>query len=227
MSVPPPRAIRVDRASDGVRIVTIDREESFNTLSAETLEELDAVVRAIESDVSVSCVVLTGAGGTSFAAGADIREVGALSSSEAIAFAARGQRVFDRVERAPQFYLAAIDGYCMGGGLDLALACDARHASERSVFAHPGARLGILTGFGGTSRLPRLVGRARAIELFATCRRISAHEALQIGLVDRVADDAFVTALESADRIEARWPVATQSLKADVVSWWRRRPSRA
>src|SRR5262249_52126601 len=154
------------------------------------LEALGAAFEALAVSSDIAAIVVRGAGGDSFAAGADLREVAALAPRSALAFAAHGQRVLDRVERAPQGGVAAIDGYCMGGGLDLALACDVRHASPRSTFAHPGARRGILTGFGGTSRLPRLVGRARAAELFATGRRVGAEEALAIGLVDVVADDA-------------------------------------
>ena len=115
-------------------------------------------------------------------------------------------------------------GYCMGGGLDLALACDIRHASPDSTFAHPGALRGIVTGFGGTGRLPRLIGRSRAIELFATGRRLSATEALEIGLVDRVSDDPLATTRELAVEIGQRWPVASAWMKGSAVRWWRRGP---
>ena len=118
--------------------------------------------------------------------------------------------------------IAAIDGYCMGGGLDLALACDSRHASPRSVFAHPGARLGILTGFGGTARLARLVGRARALEMFATARRVDAGEAEAFGLVDVLAVDPLASALASAGRIASRPGAETAALKALAIDAWRR-----
>lgn len=222
MSGPPPSDLRVEPSGQGVVAVTIDRARSFNTLSGETLEALDAVLLRLAANPEVVAVVLAGAGGESFAVGADIREVAALDPRSALAFAARGQRVFDLVERAPFVVFAAIDGYCMGGGLDLALACDVRHASPRSVFAHPGAKLGIVTGFGGTSRLARLVGRSRAVELFATARRIDAAEAAAIGLVDTVSDDPLASAHEAARLTAERWPVAARWIKGSAMRWWRR-----
>lgn len=221
MSGPRPDPIAVERVTPAVAIVTIDRSPQLNTLSIETLDSLDAAFIGLTTDSTCVAVVVTGAGGQAFASGADLREVSALSAREALAFAARGQRVFDRIERAPQIVIAAIDGYCMGGGLDLALACDIRHASTRSTFSHPGAARGIITGFGGTGRLPRLIGRARAIELFATGRRIAADEALEIGLVDRVSDSPLDSALEVASRTAERWPVAAAWMKGSAVRWWR------
>ena len=221
MSGPRPSDVLVDRPSPGVAVVTIDRAHRFNTLSAETLEALYDAMRSLAADPDVVAVVLAGAGGESFAAGADIREVAALDPRSALAFAARGQRTFDLVERAPYVVFAAIDGYCMGGGLDLALSCDVRHASPRSIFAHPGARLGIITGFGGTARLTRVVGRARAVELFATARRIGAAEAAAIGLVDTVSDDPVASALEAARLAAERWPTGTRWIKGSALRWWR------
>jgi len=222
MSDRPSDDVSVERPFAGVALVTIDRAHRFNTLSAEALEALGAAFAGLAADPGVVAIVLRGAGGESFAAGADLREVAALDPRRALAFAARGQRVLDAVERARQVVFAAVDGYCMGGGLDLALACDVRHASPGSVFAHPGARLGILTGFGGTARLARLVGRARAVELFATARRVDAAEALAIGLVDAVADDPTASALASARLVAGRWPVATEWIKGSALRWWRR-----
>lgn len=222
MSARLPDQVTVDRESDGTAVVTINRGPQFNTLSIETLEALDTVFVALAADSSCVAVIVTGAGGESFAAGADLREVGSLTPRSALAFAARGQRVFDRIERAPQIVLAAIDGYCMGGGLDLALACDIRHASPRSTFAHPGSIRGIMTGFGGTGRLPRLVGRSRAIELFATGGRISADKALEIGLIDRVTDDPLESTREAAALICDRWPEASAWMKGSAVRWWRK-----
>lgn len=213
--------IRVERTDPGVALVTIDRAARYNTLAVEVLEDLDARLAELARNESIAAIVLTGAGGHTFAAGADIREVGALDSRRAIEFAERGQGVLDRLERVGAFTIAAIDGYCMGGGLDLALACDARHATPASVFAHPGARLGILTGFGGTARLARVVGRARAVELFATVRRIDAREAMSWGLVDRVADDAVASALASAREVAEKWPVASSAIKGSALRWWR------
>ena len=222
MSAPPNSDVTVERPSDGVALLTIDRAHRFNTLSEETLDALSEAVGSLSDDESVVAVVLRGAGGESFAAGADIREVAKLDPRGALAFSARGQFALDAVERSPKVFVAAIDGYCMGGGLDLALSCDVRHASPRSVFAHPGAKLGIVTGFGGTARLARVVGRARALEMFATARRVTAEEAHAIGLVDTLAVDPVESALATARGIAERWPVAAEFLKGSALRWWRR-----
>ena len=221
MSGPQRSDVSVERPVEGVALVTI-RAERFNTLSAETLDALDRAVRGLVGDPDLAALVVWGAGGAAFAAGADIREVAELEPRTALGFATRGQCLFDRLERAPQLVFAAVDGYCMGGGLDLALACDIRYASPRSVFAHPGARLGILTGFGGTARLARTIGRAPAIELFATARQLSADEALSIGLVDRIEPDPVASALETAREITARGSRRASALKGTALRWWRR-----
>ncbi|HYH84288.1 MAG TPA: enoyl-CoA hydratase/isomerase family protein, partial [Pyrinomonadaceae bacterium] len=132
--------------------------------------------------------------------GADIRELQSLTPESAREFAARGQQLFQRIADARQLTIAAVNGFCMGGGLDFALACRVRVASHQAVFAHPGARLGIITGWGGTQRLPALVGTARAFEMFTTARRLTADEAFEIGLVSRVRPDALDCALEIAAR---------------------------
>jgi enoyl-CoA hydratase/carnithine racemase len=121
-----------------------------------------------------------------------------LTPDSARAFAERGQNLFQRISEARQLTIAAVNGFCMGGGLDLALACRVRVASPGAVFAHPGARLGIITGWGGTQRLPRLVGPARALEMFATGRRLDASEALAFGLVSHLHPDALACALALA-----------------------------
>lgn len=222
MSDPRPDQISVDRVTPAVAIVAIERISRFNTLSIDTLEAIDAAFVELAADSGVVAVIVKGSGGRAFAAGADLREVGALNPRDALAFSARGRRVFDRIERAPQLVVAAIDGYCMGGGLDLALACDVRHASPSSTFAHPGALRGIVTGFGGTGRLPRLVGRASAYELFVTGCTLDAAEALSIGLVDRLEDDPIASALDVAHRTAERWPVAAAWMKGSAVRWWRK-----
>jgi enoyl-CoA hydratase len=146
-----------------------------------------------------------------FAVGADISELSRLTPAEAYEFSREGQRVLGAVERAGVPVIAAIQGYCMGGGLDLALACHARTATPDAVFAHPGGALGILTGWGGTQRLTRLIGRARALEMLATGRQVDAREALALGLLHRIfTPDALVSGAEAliATRIEqgAAWP---------------------
>jgi enoyl-CoA hydratase len=178
-------------------IVRINRPAERNSLSVATLEELVSTVSSLSTRREISAIILTGTGDV-FASGADIRELAALTQTGAREFARRGQRLFQKIADAPQLTIAAINGYCMGGGLDLAIACDTRCASPRAVFAHPGARLGIITGWGGTQRLPRLVGAARALEMFTTAKRINSREAFEIGLVSRIGEPVLDCALEVA-----------------------------
>jgi len=180
-------------------VIRINRPEQRNSLSASTLDELEEAFQSLMRDEQIRAVVFTGTG-DAFASGADIRELGALTPEAAPAFAERGQRFLARIDGARRLTIAAVNGYCMGGGLDLALACHIRVASPRAVFAHPGARLGVITGWGGTQRLPRLVGSARALEMFATARRVGADEAFEIGLVSRLHEDPLACALELCSR---------------------------
>jgi len=180
-------------------VIRINRPEQRNSLSVATLSELEQAFSNLSARERISAVIFTGTDDV-FASGADIRELRALTPDSAREYAERGQRFFQLVADARQLTVAAVNGYCMGGGLDLALACRVRVASHQAVFAHPGARLGIITGWGGTQRLPRLVGTARALEMFTTARRINADEALAIGLVTRLHTDPLACALEIASR---------------------------
>ncbi len=190
------RAIVVEARSSTV-IVRINRSAERNSLSVATLEELDSTISALIARRDVSAIIFTGTNDV-FASGADIRELSALTPATAGEFAARGQRLFEKITDAPQLTIAAINGYCMGGGLDLALCCDLRFAAPGAVFAHPGARLGIITGWGGTQRLPRLIGMARALEMFATARHVDSREAYQIGLVSVIGEPVLDCAIEFA-----------------------------
>ncbi|HEX8175704.1 MAG TPA: enoyl-CoA hydratase/isomerase family protein [Pyrinomonadaceae bacterium] len=175
-------------------VIRLNRPAERNPLSVSTLESLYEIFSALLARSSIDRIIFTGAGDV-FASGANIREVAMLTPQTAIEFALRGQRLMRKIAGAPVLTIAAVNGYCMGGGLDLALSCSLRFASERAVFAHPGARLGIITGWGGTQRLPRLIGSARALEFFTTARRIESHEALELGLVDRICDPVLECAL--------------------------------
>ena len=187
-------------------IIRLDRPAERNPLSAPTLDELEVIFDALAARAELRAIIFTGAGG-SFASGADIRELAALAPEAAEEFARRGQRLTRKISGAAQLTIAAIDGYCMGGGLDLALACGLRVASPSSAFAHPGARLGVITGWGGTQRLPRLVGHARALELFLTARRLTGAEAFEMGLVNFLSDSPLELAREVAlSRRKARTP---------------------
>jgi enoyl-CoA hydratase len=182
-------------------VVRFNRPAERNPLSIDILNELASAVSSVTAKKSLKAIIFTGTEEV-FASGADIRELAQLASKDALEFAVFGQKLFQTIANAKQVTIAAINGYCMGGALDLALACDIRVASPQAVFSHPGARLGIITGWGGTQRLPRLIGRARALELFATARRISSREALQIGLVSVISDDVLAAALATAREIQ-------------------------
>jgi len=191
----PPPVILEER--DSIAVVRLNRPAERNSLTTPLLERLTEIVSALREREDVSAIIFTGAGDV-FASGADIRELERLTPERARAFALRGQRLMRLIAEAGQVTVAAVGGYCMGGGLDLALACDVRCASPGAVFAHPGARLGIITGWGGTQRLHRLIGTARAVELFLTAGRVGGREALEIGLVDYLSDSPLDRALEVA-----------------------------
>ena len=181
-------------------IVRLNRPAERNPLSSATLDELESAVAALTTRADISTIIFTGTADV-FASGADIRELQTLTPPAALEFARRGQALMQRIADAPQLTIAAINGYCMGGGLDLALACDLRCAAPEAVFAHPGVRLGIITGWGGTQRLPRLIGAPRALEMFLTARRMTSAEAHACGLVNRIGTPVLDFALELARRL--------------------------
>ena len=190
------RALCVE-ARDSCVVIRLNRPAERNSLSVATLVELDELFSTLVARTDISTLIFTGTGDV-FASGANIRELGALTPETAREFARRGQSLMQSIADAPQLTIAAVNGYCMGGGLDLALACDLRCASPSAVFAHPGARLGIITGWGGTQRLPRLTGQARALEMFSTARRVTADEAYEMGLVNRIGEPVLECALALA-----------------------------
>ncbi len=169
-----------------VALVTVDRPERLNALNTQSLQELLATFERLASDSSVRAIIVTGAGDRAFIAGADIAEMKDKSPSEALAFARLGQAVCSAIEAAPQPVIAAINGYALGGGCEIALACDIRLASETAVLGQPEVALGVPPGWGGTQRLPRVIGPGLARELIYTGRRVRAEEALRIGLVNAV-----------------------------------------
>lgn len=181
-------------------VIRLNRPLESNPLSISTLEAIEENFSALILRSDINKIIFTGAGDV-FASGANIREIAMLASVAAREFAERGQRLMQKIADAHVLTIAAINGYCMGGGLDLALSCNLRFASESAVFAHPGARLGIITGWGGTQRLPRLIGTARSLEFFATARRWSSLEAYEAGLVDRICDPVLDCALEHPVKI--------------------------
>jgi len=169
-------------------VVRFNRPEIRSPLSINVLEKLHAVTDNILIDQTIQTVIFTGTDNV-FASGADLREIAKVNGDTAREFALRGQTLMIKIAAMPQTTIAAVNGFCFGGALDLALACDKRIASPNAIFSHPGANLGIVTGWGGTQRLPRLVGEAKALEIFLTAKRVNAEEALDIGLIDKISEN--------------------------------------
>lgn len=204
--------------SDGICVVTVDRPEVRNALSADVIADLTAVLDRVGDDDEVSVLVFTGAGDKAFIAGADITQLQHYTPSTALDSAM--QRAFDAIEAFPKPTIAAINGFALGGGCELAMACDIRIASERAKLGLPEANLAVLPGAGGTQRLARLVGTGRAIEMILTGRFIDAEEALGIGLVTSVTapDELMAAAYETAAAIAAKGPLAVRLAKLVVRS---------
>ncbi|RDU24024.1 enoyl-CoA hydratase-related protein [Anaerosacchariphilus polymeriproducens] len=173
-----------------VAVVTIDRPKSLNALNSETLAELGEVFSDIEKRKDVKVLILTGSGEKAFVAGADISEMVNASPAEGRTMALLAAESFAKLENMPQVTIAAVNGFALGGGCEISMACDIRVASENAKFGQPECGLGILPGFGGTQRLPRLVGKGRAKELIFTCDMIDAQEAYRIGLANKVVPQA-------------------------------------
>jgi enoyl-CoA hydratase len=185
----------------GILLLTLESDDGFPRLERRILAEIEVQLAKLAEQRESAGAVITGTE-RAFAVGAEISELAILTAAAAFQVARYGQRVMRAVANSPKPIVAAIRGYCMGGGLDLALACHARIASREAVFAHPGGSLGIITGWGGTQRLPRLIGRGRAIEMLVTGRRLGAEEAFACGLVQKIADGPVVAeAIEQVQKI--------------------------
>jgi enoyl-CoA hydratase len=198
-------------------VVTLDRPKVLNALNAETLDELNSVFVDLAAEADVRVVLLTGAGGRAFAAGADIRELAALAAEEGRVFALRGQSVLRQIETMGKPVIACIQGFALGGGCELALACTLRLAADDARLGQPEVKLGIIAGYGGSQRLPRLVGRGEGLKLLLTGAVIDAREALRIGLVDEVVPGAELMARAEAlaREIAANAPLAVaETLRA-------------
>jgi len=198
---------------DGVGVVSINRPKVLNALNAKTLDELeDAFTRAFRDD-AVSVLILTGAGEKAFVAGADINEIAELSGPKGREFALRGQRLLNLIEKGGKPVIAAVNGYALGGGTEIALACHIRIASKNARFGQPEVKLGVIPGYGGTQRLPRLIGKGAALELILTGEMIDAERAYQLGLVNRLVEqeELMDAAFETAKKIMANGPVAVRS----------------
>jgi enoyl-CoA hydratase len=184
------RGLLFETDEAGIALITVNRPEKRNALSAGVIAELHEAFERIGAEASIRAAIVTGAGEKAFVAGADIQELAALSPVEAREYSRRGQAAFRRLETMGKPSVAAVNGYALGGGLELAMACTVRFASENAQFGQPEVKLGIVPGFGGTARLPRLVGRGRALEMMLSGEPLAAAEAHRIGLVEAVVAQA-------------------------------------
>jgi enoyl-CoA hydratase len=195
-----------------IAVITLNRPDVLNAINASMLNELAATLTALKGDDSIRVVILTGAGDKAFAAGADIGELAAQTATGAREFALKGQSVFDLVEDLGKPVIAAINGYALGGGCELAMACTLRLAADTAKLGQPEITLGLIPGYAGSQRLARLVGKTKAMEILLTGAPISAAEAERIGLVNRVvpAADLFPEALALAHKLARNAPIATR-----------------
>jgi enoyl-CoA hydratase len=211
--------VRVE-TRDGIAIVTVDRPKVLNALNAQTVEEIGQAFEQLRRDDAVRAVILTGGGEKAFVAGADINELAKMNPITGKETAERGQRIFTAIERFPKPVIAAVNGFALGGGCELALACHIRIASEKAQLGLPEVTLGIIPGYGGTQRMARLLGKGKALELICTGDRITAAEAERIGLVNKVVapEQLMATAEEMAKKMASRGPVAIRAAIEAVMA---------
>jgi len=201
--------------ADGIGVVKINRPQALNALNSEVVEELESALREVEQDVDVKVVVITGAGEKAFVAGGDIKEMSGMDPAAARAFSQRGHRLINCMEKMKKPIIAAVNGYALGGGLELALACDFIYASEKARLGLPEATLGVIPGFGGTQNLPRLIGINRAKELIFSGKQLTAQQARDWGLVNEVVtgEELMSRVFEIAKKIAANGPLAVAAAK--------------
>ncbi|MEA4902078.1 enoyl-CoA hydratase-related protein [Desulfitobacterium sp.] len=203
---------------DHIALLKINRPKALNALNGETLKELSQAFALIADDTNIRVVLLTGSGEKAFVAGADIAQMSSMNSQQARRFSQLGHNVMNQIENLPQPVIAAVNGFALGGGTELAMSCDLRLASEKAKFGQPEVTLGLLAGFGGTQRLARLVGGGRASEILFTGDMIDAQEAYRIGLVNRVysQDELMNEAMKLAQKISSRAPLGVQLSKTAI-----------
>ena len=210
--------VRMERRGD-MAVVTIDRPKVLNALNRQVLDELTEVLDGLEEDDSLRGVVFTGSGDKAFVAGADITEFQGASPEQAREMAKRGQDLFRRIEMLACPTIAVINGFALGGGLELAMCCTFRYAVPGARMGQPEVKLGLIPGYGGTQRLARLVGRSRAMDICMTARMVDAAEGFQMGIVDRIIaeGDPVETALEALEQIKANAPLAVAYCKDAIL----------
>lgn len=208
----------VNYEQDGaVAVLTINREKALNALNSQVLDDLDTAINDIDMN-TVRCLIITGAGQKSFVAGADIGEMSKLTKKEAEFFGKKGNAVFRKIETLPIPVIAAVNGFALGGGCEISMACDIRLASENALFGQPEAGLGITPGFGGTQRLARLIPVGLAKQMIYACTNIKAQQAKECGLVNEVyaAEELMPAAKKLAGKIAGNAPIAVRNCKAAI-----------
>ena len=200
-----------------VGIITMSREKALNAINDQVLDDLEAVLDGVDLE-NIRALIITGAGKKAFVAGADIASMADMPSEDGVKFGRKGNELFLKIERFPIPIVAAVNGFALGGGCELALACDIRIASDNAMFALPETGLGIIPSFGGTQRLPRLINVGIAKEMLYTGRRVMADEALKFGIVNAVytQDELMDKAMELANRIASKAPIGVRAAKAAV-----------
>ena len=203
---------------EGIAVVAIDNQPALNALSGPVLNQLDQTFTALAKNREVKGVIITGGGEKSFVAGADISEFLKVTGDTAVEFMTRGQRIFNKIEAFDRPVIAAVNGFALGGGNEIALCCDIRIAAENAIFGQPEVNLGIIPGYGGTQRLPRLIGPGKAKEVIFADERINAQEALRIGLVDRIVPkgQAVEEARKLLKKIMTKGPLAIKMAKKAI-----------
>ncbi len=202
---------------DNIAILTINKESSLNALSEAVLDDLHIAFANLENDNNIHIIILTGAGVKAFIAGADIKEMSNLKPNEAFEYARKGQLLTEYIENFPKPVIGAINGFALGGGCEFAMACHIRYASENAMFGQPEVGLGLIAGFGGTQRLPRLVGKGNALELLLSGKMINASVAKEIGLINKILpqNELLPECIKLAKKIAKNAPIAlTNTIKA-------------
>jgi enoyl-CoA hydratase len=208
---------------DKAAVITVNRPEKLNALNTETIRELGSAVKQAEADADVVAVIITGAGEKSFVAGADISEFNDLDEQGGIDLARAGHEVFNSIEALSKPVIAAVNGFALGGGCELAMACHLRVATDNSMFGQPEVKLGLIPGYGGTQRLPRLIGRTKAMELLMTTDMINGDEALRLGLVNYVTTgpELLDKCFEVVKKISKQGPLAIKGIIASVNAYYK------
>ena len=214
------------KTEEGICIITINRPDKLNALNKTVLDELDKAVDEVYNDDSISCCIITGSGSKAFVAGADISEFKGLNKDQAISLAQRGQDIFSKIENCPKPIVAAVNGFALGGGCELALACHFIYASENAKFGQPEVNLGLIPGYGGTQRLTQVIGRNRSMELLMSGNMLTAKEASEAGMVNKVVsqEELIPKTKEILATIKSKAPLAVAGVIECVNNFDHKKP---